>query len=666
MCQDRELSFPDADCLVYLREPGQPTTGPSFRIHISQLAEKGLYPLLNRCITSAAPIPKSRSRRNSSPQNSDVFELYLPAPANASRDETIAQHLDTRNLFAWVYNIPLTGRTLGKSSVGLLRRINTYLPDSVVSNAAEVATYLDYQRYTDYRECGDHALGMLYFAEIFERQDMWMDAFVHCVGLNHTLHHSLEFDQISKTTRGSILKARLEMDVRLDRVSRSVDNFFETDLSGAFLGLHQSAREHFDRCRSFLHAYYIEMYGFWPPTDFETSQTVQRSFYRSMYTDFRSLYHYLVDPKSTQDMSNDISANGGICILQNIRAFDQRHHFDCLPHPLPLVPILTAEDAPTGRTSGARNSLNPIRRRKAEREHRRARSLKALTHASNRDWNVSSNPLVRRFEQFEQESVTDEYDHVSLVDGRKVRWILIYAILQTLVSVTYAPKEVCNPEPLSYPLCCHPPKVMPWADTKPKVEKPKGKQPVKMELEPDINYLATSSSTTSLVNSGTRKEKERRKSLPLSVMTSTSSERSRSSDPSSLRGFLSKRSTSSKSIKIVSKPAFCEIFVQGYGNGLNETKNLSQIKSEETDQSEGLYMTSSPVTFVSRESSKSSGSSRSTDSNTESDGLTEMDHLSVDGNEDATPTEKANLVDDRMKMSEVHINTETWDRILET
>ena len=649
---------------MYLRAPGQANNGPSFRIHISRLAEKGLYPLLNRCITSAPPIPKSRRRRNSSPQHSDIFELYLPAPANGSRDEIIAHHLDTRNLFAWAYNIPLTGRTLGKSSVGLLRRINTYTPDSVVSNESEVAAYLDYQRYTDYRECGDHALAMLHFAETFERQDMWIDAFAHCVGLNHALHHSLEFEQISKTTRGSILKARLEMDVRLDRVSRSVDNFFETDLSGAFLGLHQSAREHFDRCRSFLHAYYIETYGFWPPTDFETNQMLQRSFYRSMYTDFRSLYHYLVDPKSTQDMSNDISANGGLCILQNIRAFDQRHHFDCLPHPLPLVPVLNTDDAPAQRLSGARNSLNPLRRRKAEREYRRANSLKALTDASNRDWNVSSNPLVRRFEQFEQESVADEYDHVSLVDGRKVRWILIYAILQTLVSVTYAPKEVRNPEALSYPLCCHPPKVMPWADTKLKVEKPKPKQPGKMELEPDINYLATSSSTTSLVNSGAKKDKERRKSLPLSVVTSTPSERSRSSDASSLRGFLSKRSMSSKSIKIVNKPAFCEIFVQGYGNGLNETNNLSHVKSEEADESEGVYVTSSPVTIVSRESSKSSGYSRSTDSNTESDGLTEMDHLSVDGKEDTTPTEKTNPVDDGMKMSEVHINIEMWDRIL--
>src|SRR5437667_12578075 len=95
-----------------------------------------------------------------------------------------------------------------------------------------------------------------------------------------------------------LLKARLEMDVRLDRVGRSVVNFFELDLSGEHLGLHQTAREHFDRFRSFLHTYYIERYTFWPPASFDTGLQGQRTVYHSMYSDFRSLYHYLVDPAS--------------------------------------------------------------------------------------------------------------------------------------------------------------------------------------------------------------------------------------------------------------------------------------------------------------------------------------------------------------------------------
>ena len=454
-----------------------------------------------------------------------------------------------------------------------------------------------------------------------------------------------------------ILKARLEMDVRLDRVSRSVMNFFELDLSGAHLGLHQTAREHFDRFRSFLHAYYIETYGFWPPASFQTGLQGQRTLYRSMYSDFRSLYHYLVDPSSTPSMTDNKPAGGGLCVLQTIEAFDGRHRFETLPHPMPLIPCLEEAEKSLNMPRERRNSLNPLRRRKAEREFRDKVAAKALIDASNRDWSVSSNPLVRRVEHFETRNVLDEFEDVSLVDGRKVRWILIYAILQTLVSVTYAPKEVRDPEGLSYALCCHPPMVMPWlmgntgaaktAQTKLKL--------VITELEPDINYLQTSSSSSSLSN---RTSKERRKSLPLSIVSNTST--------SSLRGLLMSRTASAKSTT-VSKPAFCEIFVQGYGNGLNEAKAVQKAKSEETITETGPEqpeMRISPVTLVSRESSKSSGYSRSSSTNNTTEELTEMDHLSVGGDDTNTSAGSQKVLDVDNELREVHFNTATWDALL--
>src|SRR2546423_14869093 len=157
-----------------------------------------------------------------------------------------------------------------------------------------------------------------------------------------------------------ILKARLEMDVRLDRVSRSVINFFELDLSGAHLGLHQTAREHFDRFRSLLHAYYIETYGFWPPAGFQNSLHGQRPLYLSMYSDFSSLYCYLVDPSSTSSLTDNKPADGGLCVLQTIKAFDERHRFETLPHPMPLIPCLEDAEKSLGLPRERRNSLNPI------------------------------------------------------------------------------------------------------------------------------------------------------------------------------------------------------------------------------------------------------------------------------------------------------------------
>jgi hypothetical protein len=265
---------------------------------------------------------------------------------------------------------------------------------------------------------------------------------------------------------------------------------------------------------------------------------------------------------------------------------------------------------------------------------------------------------VRRVEQFETQIVTDEFDGVSLVDGRKVRWILIYAILRTLVSVTYAPKEVRDPDGLSYALCCHPPKVMPWLIGEAGAAKRAAESKLNLattELEPDINYLQTSSSSSSL---SSRAVKERRKSVPLSLVSNTST--------SSLRGLLMSRSTSAKT-KTLSKPAFCEIFIQGYGNGLNEAKTAVDIQSDEVAPENGPTdddMQIPTVLLVTRGSSKSSGRSRSTDTSADTDELTEMDHLSVGADDPQSPVAGKQAVDVDNDLKEIHFNKATWDAFL--
>lgn len=61
-------------------------------------------------------------------------------------------------------------------------------------NQDDVLAYLDSQGYTDFRECPDHSLAVLQFAERFEYRELWTDAFVHCVGMNDDLILSAEFE----------------------------------------------------------------------------------------------------------------------------------------------------------------------------------------------------------------------------------------------------------------------------------------------------------------------------------------------------------------------------------------------------------------------------------------------------------------------------------------
>jgi hypothetical protein len=245
------------------------------------------------------------------------------------------------------------------------------------------------------------------------------------------------------------------MDVRLERVAKSLTTFFDNDLSGTYLDLSRAAKVHMDRFRSFLHTYYIESHGFWPPSGFASSFSLRRSLYRSMYKEFRALYQYLVDLSSTpSDLQNTQPAQGRICTWQSVRGFDTRYRLETLPHPLPLLPKLPEYSAPLGFT---------IRKRRMEREARYAALARSLSDASNLDRDLTKSRLVRCYTQFEKQTI-DTSDTVDPVEGRKVRWILIYAIFQILASVISAPKEVTHADGLSYPLCCQRPKTMPWED----------------------------------------------------------------------------------------------------------------------------------------------------------------------------------------------------------
>ncbi len=143
----------------------------------------------------------------------------------------------------------------------------------------------------------------------------------------------------------------------------------------------------------------------------------------------------------------------GIWILQNIRAFDTQCKLETLPHPLPLLPQPVRHSAPFGFTT---------KKRRMEREARQTALMKSLSDASNRNPDLMKSRLVRSYSQFEKQTILDDFDPVDPIEGRKVRWILIYAIFQTLASVISAPKEVTDTNGSSYPLCCQRPKVMPW------------------------------------------------------------------------------------------------------------------------------------------------------------------------------------------------------------
>lgn len=246
------------------------------------------------------------------------------------------------------------------------------------------------------------------------------------------------------------------MDLRLERAGASLGTFLENDLSGA-LGLGKEAQLHLERFRSFLHTYYVGQHGYWPPTPLNGgSSGLPKDVYRSMYMDFRDLYEYLCDSTSGTSIHDNKPVDGGICVYQNVVAFDKKHKYTSLPHPLPLVPKIPAR-------INSRSTFDRVFRGKRANTERRLAASDALCAASNsHDDGIMNSGLVREYLRFEKQWTMLEQSTVSCADARKVRWILVYAILQILISVTRAPQEVRDTEGVSYPLCCQIAGTPPW------------------------------------------------------------------------------------------------------------------------------------------------------------------------------------------------------------
>jgi hypothetical protein len=245
-------------------------------------------------------------------------------------------------------------------------------------------------------------------------------------------------------TKALITRACLEVDTHLDGVARALGTFLQDDLSPDYLGLPQGARYHLIRFQLFLHDFYVEKFGYWPPPS--SASPFPKALYKSMFHDFKNLYDLLVDTQSNNDIASQKPPSGGICVLQNVAYFDQRHKFPAQCHPLPLLPSDSGYDKPTRTLSSAsyyRKTRDP------------SASLALATNSLGAE--VSNSKIIQAYMQFERTHATNSAqreDKLSTVDARKIRWLLIYGTLQYLTSALRAPSAVRDIETPEYPLCC--------------------------------------------------------------------------------------------------------------------------------------------------------------------------------------------------------------------
>nr|POE63402.1 hypothetical protein CFP56_04305 [Quercus suber] len=455
--QDADLWLEDGDCLVYFCAVDSLQQHPSLRIRYTDVESLQSAYLLPKCSPSrpsARPKSSGVADPDGIPQSlhlhqadAVLYKLHLPPPSTMTKNHACQYQLAVRNSFALVTSLPVIGETLADALSDVWDRLKEW--GSAMCLPEKMWSYCEEQGYLDFTGHVDRALACLALAEQAQMHDLWVDSFAHCVGQCHELSRSPEYDAISQKTKALILRAALEMDLRIERALRVLGSFLEEELGAEYLGLSKPAREHLDRFRSFLNTYYVEKLGYFPP---QGDSTFNKRMWTKMHDSFHALYEYLVDTESVTDLSSIRGMNGGICVVQNVLAFDQRHGFKPLPHPLPLLPATSGLRPVLKRTESAQRSIRNFRRVRFDSASEKQPTDKELlaTATNTLDAEMLEYPLIQEFQRFERQRLDEK---LSIAEARKVRWLLIYGILQTLISITQAPPEVRDVESSSYPLC---------------------------------------------------------------------------------------------------------------------------------------------------------------------------------------------------------------------
>jgi hypothetical protein len=133
----------------------------------------------------------SRKQKRLNSGSRVTLELFLPPPASCPRDDIFDWHVTTRNYFAFCLGKSIVGRSLGESLIALHKRLELWRPSNR-KNTSDLVEYARVVGYLSFAHCPDFALAALLVAETYRLDDLWIDAFTHCVGMFEMLSISGE------------------------------------------------------------------------------------------------------------------------------------------------------------------------------------------------------------------------------------------------------------------------------------------------------------------------------------------------------------------------------------------------------------------------------------------------------------------------------------------
>ena len=174
---------------------------------------------------SSGTVPTKSSINSDAPI---LYELYFPAPEEASRTEVLRHHITTRNLFAFLLNKPLVGLTFYQALIDLHERIKSLMAPGLPCSQA-INDYLVRNAFHNVESDPVAAAGLLAWSEDAEVvwSEGWQQGIFVCSSLYNKVSKLQAFRDVSPKSRAVVkevaarIVARQVLDsgVELDRIS---------------------------------------------------------------------------------------------------------------------------------------------------------------------------------------------------------------------------------------------------------------------------------------------------------------------------------------------------------------------------------------------------------------------------------------------------------------
>ncbi|KAH8157138.1 hypothetical protein CIB48_g11109 [Xylaria polymorpha] len=287
-------------------------------------------------------------------------------------------------------------------------------------------------------------------------EEGWREAFLHCAGMYARLETCADFRHLTPITRALLERACLEMQLRVQAAEERLAGFsFVEACWGPTTNNSNTARAAAERLQQFLVGHYARTWGTWPPTESGEETWLTRTVTQRLQRDFGALYDYLVNRDVVWDESEMRSSRKWMMVSESgnksfeadsddlpltdlLIEFDNRMRFPHIPHPYPLVPdsIPPPSSPSPSREKSSRKDKDKNATKAADDRTLERRIQLAYTEATNiysLGSEFAQSDLIEGFVKFEK---TDMVGVVDPFTARRGRWVLVYAILQTLASVS--------------------------------------------------------------------------------------------------------------------------------------------------------------------------------------------------------------------------------------